>query len=250
MQWFETNRIPKGRWPFLKTVYASLTGLEESIRSEVDLAEGGNEIRITGCMQAYRQAVICRVLDLAQSVVASWNVGHPIGAAVCSRSLIETVAIFHSFLIRAGEAAHRSNWELIGKLVDAYAFSTSSGRSKQRRTPEHPPRIGRIVTAFINATQPGKEEFWDQICDTAHPNGKRMLDFGGVLRDGKYLAINAGDSEPHLFVAIYNAMYSCCWLTSANLDFDILLEHVRNGTELSADHPPNSGAKTHRSTCR
>ena len=122
-------------------------------------------------MEDYRQAVLCHVLNLAQSTVTSWNAGRPIGAVVCSRSLIETIAIFHSYLTRAGEAANNGDWELIGKLVDAYTFSTSSGQRRQKKTPEHPPRTGGIVTDFIGATHPGKEKFWDQICDTAHPNG-------------------------------------------------------------------------------
>ncbi len=236
MIWFEKDRIPKGRWPFLNTVRNGLAEIERTMADDIDLTEGEHGITITGCMRAYRQAVMRRALDLAQSVVASWNAGLPIGAVISSRALLETIAIYHSFLRRSESAAAANDWERIGKLVDAYAFSTSSA-GKMEMTAEAPPPISRAVKAFIQATEPGKEEFWDQICDTAHPNGKRMLMYAGTLADGKYAARSPADSEATLFIALYNALYSCCWLSVSDLDFYILLEHIRSGSALPADHP-------------
>jgi hypothetical protein len=155
---------------------------------------------------------------------------------VCSRALLETIAIYHSFLKRCESAAAAGDWKKIGELVNAYAFSTASGPNKRNRTPEHPPRIKETVVNFIKATQPGKEQFWEQICDTAHPNGERMLRFAGDLRELNYYARIPSDDEPLLFIAVYNCLYSCCWLIASDMDFDILLEKVRTGGELPPDH--------------
>jgi hypothetical protein len=62
-----------------------------------------------------------------------------------------------------------------------------------------------------------------------------MMRCGGTLRDGRYLA-NPVDNERILFVAVYNALYSCCWLIASDLDFDILLERIRRGGDLPTDH--------------
>ena len=237
MIWFDGNRVPAGRWPFMNVVRNGLAQLESELEPDIDLTEGNEGILITGCMRAYRQAVMRRVLDLAQSLIAAWNAGFPIGAVVCARSLLETIATFHSFLKRAEALAAQKQWTEIGALVDAYAFTTSSGANKSKVTEHSPPRIGKIVRDFIAATEPGKVEFWDQISDTAHPNGKRMMEFGGILKDSHFVGRTAADSEPLLFKAIFNGLYSCCWLVQADLDFEILLAVIRGGDDLPADHP-------------
>ena len=101
MIWFDSNRVPHGRWPFMNVVRKGLAQIENELEPHIDLTEGNEDIFVTGCMRAYRQAVMRRALDLAQSLIAVWNAGFPIGAVVCARSLLETVATFHSFLKRA-----------------------------------------------------------------------------------------------------------------------------------------------------
>ena len=237
MLWFDTGRIPPGKWPFLTTVYIGLEQLEDSLSDAVDLTEGNAEITITGCLQAYSQAILRRALDLAQAVVASWNAGQLVGSVVCARALLETLATFHSFLRQAQLAADQGDWESIGKLVDSYAFSTTPNLRKGQQPPEAPPRIGKMVKNFISDTQPGAEQFWDQICEVAHPNGKKMMSYAGILRERRFDAPSSASNEDSLFPALYNCLYSCCWLINAMLDFDILCEHIRNGEPLSYDHP-------------
>lgn len=237
MIWFDPNRIPPGRWPFMNVVRNGLTEIENGLEPQIDLTEGDEGILITGCMRAYRQAVMRRVLDLAQSLIAAWNGGFPVGAVVCARSLLETIATFHSFLRRAEALGAQKQWTKIGELVDGYAFMTSYGPNRRKTTEYSPPRIGRIVKDFTAATQPGKEEFWDQISDTAHPNGQRIMEYAGTLKGRHFVGRAAAESEPLLFGAIFNALYSCCWVIQAELDFDILLAVIRNGDVLAPDHP-------------
>ena len=103
MLWFETKRITPGNWPFLTTTYAGLRDLKASLTGSVDLTEGNRQITITGCLDAYRRAILRRAPDLAQAVIASWNAGHPIGSVVCARALLETLATFHSVTNKAGK---------------------------------------------------------------------------------------------------------------------------------------------------
>lgn len=237
MIWFDSHRIPDGRWPFLSTVRNALREFERCIADEIDLTEGERSITITGCMRAYKQAVNRRVLDLAQSAIGAWNEGLPVGAIVVSRALLETIAIYRSFLIRAEAAAAVDDWKAIGALVDAYAFFSSTNGYKKRKAADDPPPIGTAVREFIRTTEPGKESFWDQICDTAHPNGERMLMYAGALAGGKYIPKGPSESEPTMFVALYNTLYSCCWFSASQLEFDILLERIRTGCELPPNHP-------------
>jgi len=74
MLWFDKGRVPPGKWPFLTTVYAGLEQSGESLCGSVVLTEGNDEITITGCLQAYRQAILRRT-DLTHSVAASLNAG-------------------------------------------------------------------------------------------------------------------------------------------------------------------------------
>jgi hypothetical protein len=221
----------------MNVVRNGLAQIESELEPDIDLVEGNEGILITGCVRAYRQAVMRRVLDLAQSFIVAWNAGFPVGAVVCARSLLETIATFHSFLRRAEALAAEKQWTRIGELVDAYAFMTSSGPDKGKTTEQSPPRIGKVVRDFIAATEPGKEELWDQISDTAHPNGKRMMESAGILKDKHFVSRASSDSEPLLFSAVFNAHYSCCWLIQVELDFDILLAVIRSGDELPPDHP-------------
>ena len=239
MQWFDAGRIPPGPWPFLGTIRAGLAELEETLKDSVDLTEGNEGVTITGCLDAYRHAILRRTLDLAQAVVASWNGGHLIGSVVCARALLETLAIFHSLLSRAQIAVEKEDWEAVGNLVDGYAFSTSPAAGERSRKPEAPFHIGPTVKAFIRDTQrPASEKFWSQICEEAHPNGKRLMSFGGILREQRFDPHSSPErNEDRLFPALHNCLYSCCWLVNAMLDFDILCEHVRTGAPLAADHP-------------
>ena len=240
MLWFDKGRVPSGKWPFLRTVRAGLRELEESLMNSVDLTEGHGAITITGCLEAYRQAVLRRVLDLTQAVVASWNAGQIIGSVVCARALLETLATFHSLLSRAQGAANARDWERLGKLVDSYAFSTSpsSRLDRGKQAPESPPPVGKMVKQFIRDAELGDERFWDQICEVSHPNGKQLMAFAGVLKEQRFDAHSSTtpEEESH-FQAVYNCLYSCCWLISAMLDFDILREHIRIGESPPADHP-------------
>ncbi len=237
MLWLDEECIPRGQWPFLQTTYLSLKEIEESLVELVDLTEGEDAILITGCLEAYRQAVVRRVLDLVQAMIVSWNSRQIIGSVVCARALLETLATFHSLLNRVQAAADKADWKTIGKLVDGYAFSISPKLNKGNREQEAPPALGRMVREFIGRMEPGAEKFWDQICEYAHPNGEKMMSHAGTLRKSRYEANPAAQSEECIFPAIYNSLYSCCWLTSAMLDFDILLEQVRNGAPLGDGHP-------------
>lgn len=237
MLWFETARIPPGNWPFLSTTYAGLHQIEDSLSGSIDLTEGNEQITITGCLNAYRVAILRRTLDLSQAVIASWNAGHPVGSVVCARALLETLATFHSLQTRAQVAADKGNWQEIGKLVDCYAFSRSPSLGKARSEPQAPPPLGRMVKEFIRETEPENEKFWDQICEVAHPNGETLMSFGGILHDRRFEPPSSESNEGQLFIALYNCLYSCCWLGGAMLDFDILCEHIRIGAPPSDDHP-------------
>jgi len=238
MLWFERDRVPEGVWPFLRVVYANLQTLEEDyLVSSIDLTDGLESQTISGWINAYRQVILRRVIDLAQACIVSWNAGQCLGAIVCARALLETLAIFHSFLGRSQQSANDKDWEKVGRLVSAYAFSTSSGPQKKIRTPEHPPRVQQAVIDFTRATQLGAEQFWEQICNFSHPNGAPMISRFGIIRDSRMDLRPHTDMEGEEFIAIYNCLYSICWLFNSMADVELLLDHVRYGEAPSDDHP-------------
>jgi hypothetical protein len=153
MYWLQKDRIPAGHWPFMNSVRAALAEFEESLEPTIDLTEGNEAITITGCVRAYRHAVIRRVLDLVQSSAPCWNAGLPMGAIVCARSLLETIATFHSFLKRAEAAAEAKDWEKIGQLVErlrifdlvrsAKKDEVRSWSTKDRKEPARPLLLSR-----------------------------------------------------------------------------------------------------------
>jgi hypothetical protein len=128
----------------------------------------------------------------------------------------------------ASALADDKDWGAIGALVDARAWSTSNGPDRTTGKRGGPPSIGIQVTRFIRAVEPNAEQFWHQISDISHPNGKPMFGHFGVLRDGRFDERPVIESEPELFQAIYNCLYSVCWLYgTAMSDFDTLLCRIR-----------------------
>ena len=63
------------------------------------------------------------------------------------------------------------------------------------------------------------------------------MSFGGILQEGRFDPSSSQSNEQRLFPALYNCLYSCCWLIGAMLDFDILCEHIRIGAPPPDDHP-------------
>jgi hypothetical protein len=237
MIWIQKDRIPAGRWPFLNTVRVSLNIIEEHLEPDIDITEGAGGITITGCIRAYRQTVMRRTLDLAQSAVISWNGGFVIGACVCARSLFETIAIYYTFLTRAEAYAKDRRWEEIGALVDAHALFSSKRPTETAHSEFRPPRVSNAAKEFITGTSLGNEIYWDQICEVAHPNGATMMKYAGDLKEQHLVIRNPSATSRYFFPLIYNALYSCCWLRSSDLDLDILLAVMREGKELPPDHP-------------
>lgn len=237
MLWFDKRRIPPGKWPFLRTVHVGLRQLEESLLDSVDLTGGTGAITITGCLEAYRQAILRRVLDLSQSVAISWNTGQVIGSVVCARALLETLGTFHSLLSHAQKAADRKDWEALGRLVDSYALSTYGRLGRGTCKHQALPNVRKMVKQFIRDTKLGDEKFWDQICEVAHPNGEELMSYAGELNDRRFETHPSTFSERRLFQALHNCIYSCSWLIYAMLDFDILCEHIRTGRQPPHNHP-------------
>ena len=101
MLWFDNGRNPPGKWRFLQTVGVGLSQLKESLVDSVNLTEGNEAITITGCLEAYRQTVLCRVMDFSQAVGTSWNADQTLGSVVCTHALLETLATFHFLSRRA-----------------------------------------------------------------------------------------------------------------------------------------------------
>ena len=66
------------------------------------------------------------------------------------------------------------------------------------------------------------------------------MSFGGILQDGKFDPPSSASNEGRLFLALYNCLYSCCWLIGAMLDFDISLQthpHRRGAARRSSPRP-------------
>jgi|GEM_PF-3097312 len=237
MEWLNEDRIPEGNWPFLHSIRRGLEELENSLSKSHDITEGNiDAITITGRLTAYRQAVIRRTLDLTQAIVVCWNSGHLVGVVVCGRALLETIATFHSLLTSSQNSSDKLDWPAIGRLVDSYAFSVSSNQKNKASNYVSPPRVGHMVKNFLKEIEPESLEFWNQICEIAHPNGKMMMRAGGRLQEGRYDAPSINSNEIWLFPAIHNCLQSINWLIATTLDFDILLEEIRNGGPLPSEH--------------
>lgn len=228
VSWFDHDRVPAGDWIFLSTIWNSLRLIQSDVLvPSVDLTEGLDRLTISGCMEAYRQIIVRRVLDLAQATAVTWNAGLAIGAVVSARGLLETLAVFHDLMAETVPLAERKDWDALSAVVDAYAFSTSNWQGQKSGIPQGPPKIGAQVRRFIRVIEPDAERFWHQISDIAHPNGKPMFAHFGRICDQRFDERPASESEAVLFQAIYNCLYAVCWFFNAMGDFDQLLDRIR-----------------------
>ena len=63
-----------------------------------------------------------------------------------------------------------------------------------------------------------------------------MLNTAGELTEGSFVRRTVAHNAFALFPAVYNCLYSICWLQASQLEFDILLGRIRYGGDLPADH--------------
>jgi hypothetical protein len=227
MKWFDKQRIPEGSWPFLFVIRPVLREIKDGMESAIDLTEGLEDITITGCMRAYKQALDVRVLELSASIISLWNVGHPLGAVVCSRALLETLAIFYSFFRETKSLADKKEWQELQDTVDAYAFfSTSQENTSAPLTTQHP-KITKITESFIKENFPEAVGFWNQICDHVHPNGMNVMEFAGVLQNSQFLAKDTLKNDKSFFSAVYNCLYAVTWYYAESDSFLKMLDTIK-----------------------
>lgn len=237
MHHFNKDRLPSGKWPFLNVALNGLRNLKSGMPLAVDLKEGGDRLTLTGKLTAYRYATIHRVVDLAEAAVLTWNAGSVAGSLVCCRALLETLATMYSLMDGVEKAIKSKDYTKISNMIDAYALSTAAGPRKNIKWTNGPPRIKEMVLYFIRRVEPKGEQFWEDICNVAHPNGDVIMGLNGTQRGGMYDMSHDPAREADLFVAVYNCFHCCNWLIASEIDFEILIKMIRAGGELEIDDP-------------
>lgn len=223
---FDRKSIPKGDWPFLRTIENSLDRIRESLHSEIDVSEGLGAFTISGQIECYRQLVLRRVIELTESVRLLWSDKLDVGAMICARALFETIVSYHDFYAKAVKLEAGKDYQALGQLVDQFVLST---RDETIRVKLDLPQTTNILTQvkrFAQLVEPKAEVFYAQISDVSHPNGYAMVRQYGSLQDLTFRFQKDVERE-QAFQAIYNCIYLICWFYVSMDDLDRLLDGIR-----------------------
>ncbi len=120
---------------------------------------------------AFSQVGLHRVVALADAATLAWNAGAVIGAILCVRSLIETVALIADFEGQITRIVSTGRIEDIDDLVMNRNFANKLGWHAPTGKPEQyvPTNILTLVTK-LDRTIPGVKSHYSTLSEICHPN--------------------------------------------------------------------------------
>lgn len=168
LQW--DDRLPVKERAAFATWNACIARLNEERAVEVNISGPFLKSKIAWKLATYQHALLHRVVALADGVAVNWNGRSVLGAMLCARALMETIAVL-SFVERS--AAARYEQEDLGDL-DALGQNGTFATRDEALLKEFPEstatNILTYVRRFDEKVLPGFSEHYDRLSERCHPN--------------------------------------------------------------------------------
>lgn len=110
------------------------------------------------------QAILYRVVDIAENTIPLWRNGKIIPVIILSRSLMETVSAAYWLICRISRHMDAGNWEYIDEDIMRLSFSSST----VDKLP-NPVNILNFIDV-VNKSIPGWRNAYDIMSQSVHPN--------------------------------------------------------------------------------
>lgn len=125
--------------------------------------------KIAWKMETFAEAVLYRIVALAEGTALSWNAAMPLPAFLCTRALVETVALLVDFERRASALLDAEDIRGLDELAMNRIFSSRDeewlAQSPQFRTVNvqtHIEKLDRLL--------PGALSHYNRLSERCHPN--------------------------------------------------------------------------------
>ncbi|MGJ5206371.1 hypothetical protein [Bradyrhizobium sp. HKCCYLR20261] len=168
LQW--DDRLSANEREAVEEWNACIARLNEARAVEINIAGPFLRSRIAWKLATYQHALLHRVVALADGVAVNWNGRSVLGAMLCARALMETIAVF-SFVERSAAALYER--EDLGGL-DAIGQNGTFATRDEALLKEFPEskatNILTYVKRFDEEVLPGFGEHYDRLSERCHPN--------------------------------------------------------------------------------
>jgi hypothetical protein len=146
-------------------------------RKHLIAAEGdGEKSMIAWKLAAFQQAVLYRVVMLAQGSSNGWNDCNILSSILCARALLETIAATHYVEVNLARYVEKKDFKAMSLLVDGQAYAT---RNEEWLKDEAGLKAVNVLTAIdkLDGLIPGIRRHYDFLSEWCHPNylGQRFL---------------------------------------------------------------------------
>ncbi len=168
LQW--DDRLPAKERAAFATWNACIARLNEARAVEINLSGPFLKSKIAWKLATYQHALLHRVVALADGVAVNWNGRSVLGAMLCARALMETIAML-SFVERSAAALYeREDLGGLDALGQKGTFATRDDELLKEFPESKATNILTYVKRFDEKILPGFSEHYDRLSDRCHPN--------------------------------------------------------------------------------
>lgn len=168
LQW--DDRLPAKEREAFATWNACIARLNEERAVEINISGPFLKSKIAWKLATYQHALLHRVVALADGVAVNWNGRSVLGAMLCARALMETIAVL-SFVERSAAALYeREDLGGLDGLSQNGTFATRDEALLKEFPESKATNILTYVKRFDEKVLPGFGEHYDRLSERCHPN--------------------------------------------------------------------------------
>lgn len=153
----------------LASINHEIVGLAAQRRSKIEVAGHLARSKIAWKIETFAEAVLYRIVALAEGTALSWNEAMPLPAFLCTRALVETVALLVDFQMRVSTLLDASDLKGLDELTMNRIFS-SRDEEWLKQSPEF--KTVNVLTHIekLDKLLPSALNHYNRLSERCHPN--------------------------------------------------------------------------------
>jgi len=185
-----------------------------------------NTSKLAWKFSAQRQAITYRLMDLGESTIREWSMGHLLPSIVLPRAFLETSALVHSIVQRASEALELRDINALDALIMQQTFGA--------RLPNWIEGSDHVATNVLTALDHMSKDiefirtFYEQMSEIAHPNAFGTSQFYGKTdRTGRTVTFSLTRRKPSdVFGTVNLALLGAAWSVRQLSSWDAIILRI------------------------
>jgi hypothetical protein len=188
----------------------ALDRLRASRLSEVRPEGDAGKSKVVWKIAVFQQAILYRIVMLADGCADAWNAGNPLAATLCARAITETSALLLDFEARLRkQLCSAGDFPAIDALVMNRTFSTRLTDWQEQADGVQAQNILTTLKKIDEKLLPGVYHHYEYLSEICHPNslGHNLM-FGNLSYDTATVtlsdktALDKGHFD-HVFAAFF-----------------------------------------------